>query len=39
MENDLSAKTEADLSSRVVLEAKGVQQGDLLTALKFLFSL
>jgi hypothetical protein len=37
LKNDLSAQTEADLTSKVVLEAKGVQQGDLLTALKFYF--
>jgi hypothetical protein len=37
MENDISAKTESELTLGVVLEAKGVHQGDLLTALKFCF--
>jgi hypothetical protein len=37
LKNDLSAKTETDLASEVVLEVKGVQQGDLLTTLKFYF--
>jgi uncharacterized membrane protein YgcG len=37
LENDLSAKTEEELSTRVIFEARGVNQGDLLTTLKVYF--
>jgi hypothetical protein len=38
LENDLLAKTEEDSSTGVILEVRGVTQGDLLAALKVCFS-
>jgi Zinc knuckle len=37
LENDLSIKTEEELSTGVILEARGVTQADLLAALKVYF--
>jgi hypothetical protein len=37
LENDLSAKTEEELSTEVIFKAKEVSQGDLLAALKVYF--